>query len=176
MGRRDIAEILLEHGARPDLFTAAMLGDLPAVRSAIEAFPGLQRTRGPHGLTLLAHARAGGEASRSVVQYLESLGDADLVYPTVGLGAEDLRRVQGVFAFGAQPNDRFTIETGDRGGLTLRRGAGVPRPLFHLGGLEFHPSGAPSARIRIVDAPGAASRLEIRNPDLVVAATRLASP
>ena len=84
--------------------------------------------------------------------------------------------MQGVFVFDTQPNDRFMIESGERGGLMLRRGDGVPRPLFHLGGLEFHPSGAPSARIRIVDAAGAASRLEIRNPDLVVAATRLASP
>jgi hypothetical protein len=176
MGRRDIAGLLLAHGARPDVFTAAMLGDLPAVRSAIEAFPGLQRTRGPHGITLLAHARAGGEGSRSVLRYLESLGDADPVYRTVELGAEDLRRVQGVFVFGAQPNDRFVIESADRGGLMLRRGDGVPRPLFHLGGLEFHPSGAPSARIRVVDAAASLARLEIRNPDLVLAATRPASP
>ena len=177
MGRRDIAALLLEHGARPDVFTAAMVGDLPAVRSAIETFPGLQRSRGPHGLTLLAHARAGGEASRAVQQYLESLGDADPVYRTVELDAESLRRVQGVFVFGSRSNDRFVIETAERGGLKLRRGDGAPRPLFHVGGLEFHPSGAPSARIRVVDATaGAASRLEIRNPDLVVSATRLASP
>lgn len=66
MGRRDIAEILLDHGARPDLFTHAMLGAV--VRSAIEAMPGIQRTTGPHGFTLLSHAEKGGEAAKPVVE------------------------------------------------------------------------------------------------------------
>ena len=52
----------------------------------------------------------------------------------------------------------------------------MPRPLVHLGGLEFHPSGAPSARIRIETAAGSPSRLEIRNPDLVVVAVRVDAP
>jgi len=33
MGRRDIAELLLEHGARLDIFAAAMLGDVDVVRA-----------------------------------------------------------------------------------------------------------------------------------------------
>jgi hypothetical protein len=176
MGRRDIAELLIEHGARPDLFTATMMGDLGSVRAMVTAFPGIQRQRGPHGLTLLAHARAGGDAALEVTRYLETLGDADPTYMNATLDADAIRRAQGTFAFGQGANDRFTIEAGDRGGLTIRRGDGTPRPLFHLGGLEFHPSGAPSARIRVVDAAGAASRLEIHNPGLIVAATRLASP
>ena len=173
MGRRDIAAFLLEQGARPDVFTAAMLGDLAGVRGAIETTKGLQRTRGPHGLTLLAHARAGGDAARPVVLYLEGLGDADPSYENVELTPEQTTQVQGAYVFGPGANDRFVIEAGDRGGLMVRRGEGTPRPLFHLGGLEFHPSGAPSARIR-VDLPG--GTLEIRNPDPVLAATRLRQP
>jgi hypothetical protein len=175
MGRRDIAQLLLEHGARPDLFTAAMMGDLGSVRAMVGAFPGIQSRRGPHGITLLAHARAGGEAALEVTRYLETLGDADPVYSSAELDIESTRQAQGTFAFGQGENDRFSIEPGDRGGLVIRRGDGIPRPLFHLGGLEFHPSGAPSARIRIIDA-GTASRLEIHHPDLIVAATRLSSP
>lgn len=60
MGRRDIAEFLLEHGARLDLFAAAMLGQLEIVKAALTAFPDAHRVRGPHGIPLLAHARAGG--------------------------------------------------------------------------------------------------------------------
>ena len=39
MGRRDIAEFLLENGARIDLFAAAMLGHLDAVRAILSARP-----------------------------------------------------------------------------------------------------------------------------------------
>ncbi len=62
MGRRDIAEVLLAHGARPSLFSAAMMGQLDVVRAFVTATPGVQRVLGPHGITLLAHAKAGGPA------------------------------------------------------------------------------------------------------------------
>src|SRR5919204_4385777 len=39
MGRRDIAELLLEHGARLDVFAAAMLGETEIVRAILDAFP-----------------------------------------------------------------------------------------------------------------------------------------
>ena len=78
MGRRDIAEIFIEHGARPNLFTFAMLGQVDAVRAVCEANPGVQKIRGPHGITLLDHARYGKEHATSVVAYLEELGDADI--------------------------------------------------------------------------------------------------
>jgi hypothetical protein len=73
MGRRDIAEYLLELGARLDLFAAAMLGKLEIVQAAIAAFPGTAQVLGPHGITLLAHAKAGGPDAAPVVTYLEPL-------------------------------------------------------------------------------------------------------
>ncbi|HEX3723967.1 MAG TPA: hypothetical protein VHV31_14350 [Nitrolancea sp.] len=73
MGRRDIAELLLAHGARLDLFAAAMLGQLSIVRAIIEVFPAAVIARGPHTIPLLAHARAGGPAAPEVVAYLERL-------------------------------------------------------------------------------------------------------
>src|SRR5438477_8335654 len=39
MGRRDIAELLLAHGARLDVFAAAMLGEVEVVRAIIAAHP-----------------------------------------------------------------------------------------------------------------------------------------
>ncbi len=64
MGNRDIAKFLIEHGARPNIFSAAMLGQLDVVKSFVASSPGVQRTHGPHGITLLSHAetrrRAGG--------------------------------------------------------------------------------------------------------------------
>jgi hypothetical protein len=74
MGRRDIAEYLLGHGARLDLFAATMLGELQVVRAAIEAFPSALSVPGPHRISLLAHAKAGGAEAAAVAAYLEGLG------------------------------------------------------------------------------------------------------
>ena len=72
MGRRDIAEFLLDNGARLDLFAATMLGKLEVVKAALTAFPDAIHTPGPHGIPLIAHAQAGGEAAAEVLQYLQS--------------------------------------------------------------------------------------------------------
>ena len=73
MGRRDIAEFLLKNGARLDLFAAAMLGELEIVKAALTAFPDAINAPGPHGIPLIAHAKAGGEEARDVLEYLDSL-------------------------------------------------------------------------------------------------------
>ena len=57
-----------------DLFVAAMLGRLDVVKSTLTAYPALIRSRGPHGLSLLHHARQGGAQGRDVLDYLLSLG------------------------------------------------------------------------------------------------------
>ena len=73
VGNRDIALFLLENGARPNLFSAAMLGQLDVVRGFLEADPTLINCRGPHGLTLVHHARQGGPKASQVLEYIESL-------------------------------------------------------------------------------------------------------
>jgi hypothetical protein len=57
MGRRDIAELLIAHGARIDIFAAAMLDEVDVVRALLPWYgdPPL----GPHGIPLHAHAEAG---------------------------------------------------------------------------------------------------------------------
>jgi len=70
MGRRDIALLLLEHGARLDLFAAAMLGDVEVVRATLEAYPSMRDALGPHGIPLVGHARAGGDEAREVLELL----------------------------------------------------------------------------------------------------------
>jgi hypothetical protein len=59
MGRSDIANYLLENGARLDLFAAAMLGKLEIVRAALEAYPEAINIPGAHGIPLIAHAQGG---------------------------------------------------------------------------------------------------------------------
>jgi len=70
MGRRDIAELLLDQGARLDVFAAAMLGEVDIVRAILAAHPATRDAAGPHGIPLLAHAEAGGEQARAVADLL----------------------------------------------------------------------------------------------------------
>jgi len=73
MGRRDIAELLLAHGARIDLFAAAMLGEVEIVGAIITAHPEMRDARGPHTIPLRAHAEAGGEQARAVLELLDAV-------------------------------------------------------------------------------------------------------
>ena len=75
MGRRDIAEYLLAHGARLDLFAAAMLGQLETVRAILTAFPAMKEAKGPHGIPLMVHAQQGGPEAAAVVDYLTALAE-----------------------------------------------------------------------------------------------------
>lgn len=72
MGRRDIAELLLAHGARIDLFAAAMLGEVELVRAILAAHPEMRDARGPHTIPLRAHAETGGKQARAVLELLDS--------------------------------------------------------------------------------------------------------
>jgi hypothetical protein len=71
MGRRDIALLLLESGARLDLFAAAMLGDLEVVRATLATYPEMRAALGPHGIPLIEHARSGGDQAEAVLELLE---------------------------------------------------------------------------------------------------------
>ena len=73
MGRKDIANFLLENSARLDIFAAAMLGKLEIVKAALEAYPAALKTPGPHGIPLIAHAEASGPDGKAVLDYLQSL-------------------------------------------------------------------------------------------------------
>ena len=72
MGRKDIAGFLLANGARIDIFVAAMLGKLEIVKAALTAYPEAINTPGPHRIPLIAHAKAGGEEAKAVLEFLES--------------------------------------------------------------------------------------------------------
>ena len=179
MGRRDIAEVLMAHGARPDIFTFAMLGNLAAVKAAIEAHPGagpgagpgVQRTLGPHGITLLAHARFGGDAAKDVVAYLEELGDADIGYTNLPLDDAQKKALMGRYRLEAGGEPFEVVETRDSG-LGLKYGEDFPRNLRHQGNLEFHPDGAPDVRFRFTVADGRAASFEYRDGDITLTAKR----
>ena len=163
MGNRAIAEYLISKGARPTLFSAAMLGQLDVVKGMISAQPGAQRIQGPHSISLLAHAKAGGDAARPVFDFLQSLGDAgaDSEPP---LSQDDVDTVKGTYVFGPgmsqvdvtveriiDPNDMKQMISR----VTWTRQGMIGRPLNHLGNRTFYPWGAPSVRIQFTEENGA---------------------
>ncbi len=71
VGRRDIAEYLLERGARLDIFAATMLGYIEIVRAFVAQRPDSLSLLGPHGIPLIAHAEVGGAEAAEVLAFLK---------------------------------------------------------------------------------------------------------
>lgn len=149
VGNRPIAEFLIAHGARPTMFTMAMLGRLDAVKAFVDALPEVQRMRGPHGITLLAHAKAGGAQAAEVLNYLEQLGDADPRYPNLPLTDAEVALLSGEYVLEDNAAMRLRVAKSERSGFSISvPDVMIDRALFHQGGFVFNPAGAEAIKIR----------------------------
>jgi len=173
VGNRPIAGFLMANGARPTIYTAAMMGQIAIVKHWIEMVPGVQRNRGPHGITLLAHAKFGGADASQVYDYLQSLGDADPKYVDVPVTDSDVARIAGEYAFGRAPGDRLIVARTGKGALTIQHPGTFERGLFHQGGLVFLPAGAEAVRIRFDVGDRTASVLSVEDGAQLVHAERV---
>lgn len=151
VGQRGIAEYLLGQGARIDIFAAAMLGLTDVVKAFVKLQPGIQRTLGPHGITLLAHAKAGGKQAADTVAYLETLGDAGQGLKVVTLEEGHKQRYLGEFV-SKQPDVKAVCKLNNTKRLVVDFRAGesesTGRLIHYLGDDAFFPAGVPSVRIR----------------------------
>lgn len=170
-GSREIAALLIANGARPNLFTYAMLGHLDAVRAQIEATPGVQRVPGPHGITLLAHARFGGDEAKLVHEYLEELGDADLRAKNLKLETDEIEKYVGEYEVDGGNGELFKIVE-SRGRLGFQLGDEPRRFLMNQGDHEFHPAGATSVRFAFDMGEKQTRGVTVRNGHVVIKATR----
>ena len=176
-GNKAIADVLLANGARPTIFSAAMMGQLDVVKAFIAARPGVQRNLGPHGLTLMWHAKQGGPDATAVVQYLTAVGDADVPPPTSPLAPPDRDALVGRYTYGPGPRDHFTIEVRrdmlGREQLTIERsGAPSRQNLYHVGNLVFFPTGVPSAKIAFAKEGAKITQLTVADPNVMLTARR----
>ena len=165
MGNRPIAEFLLANGAHPSIFSATMLGHIDVVKGFIAAQPGIQRTAGPHSISLLAHAKAGGEAARPVFEFLQSLGDAG-GSPEAPLTDRDRSAILGTYIFGPGPTHQVDVSI-DKERLTWTRKGTMGRALFHLGERVFYPGGASAVRIRFSENAGV-RLMTVNDPEVVL--------
>jgi hypothetical protein len=177
VGNKPIADFLLAHGARPTLFSAAMMGQLDVVKAFIATRPGIQRTLGPHGLTLMWHARQGGADAAAVVQYLTAVGDADVQPATQPLAVADRDALAGKYTYGSGPRDFFTIEVRrdmlGRDQLTIERPSAPSRQnLYHVGNLVFFPTGVPSVKIAFAREGAKVTQFTVADPDVMLTARR----
>lgn len=176
VGQRAIAQLLLEHGAPPTIYSAAMLGHLDTVKAFIAADPAAHRRRGPHSIPLLSHALAGGPEAAGVVAYLKALGGADERLPVVPLSPDDQARIVGTYRFGESDRDVLTMEV-SREILGLTRPGASRRNIFCLNadatGWVFYPVGAEAVRIKAHRAGDRVETLTIADPEIVVTARRV---
>lgn len=183
VGRRDIAEYLISHGARPDIFTYTMMGMLKSVQEIIETIPGIQKHNGPHGITLLQHARnrledknisASDRANvNKVISYLENLGNADQKPKSLDMTDEEKKRLLGEYRFGNGEDEIFVVDIHRLGFLQLGRKGYGPRKLNKIDDNIFSPAGAASVRIIFKMENDKAVSLSVHEPEPLVMANRI---
>lgn len=71
LGNKEIVNFLLEKGARMDIFCAAMMNQIEAIKAFLTLQPALIDAKGPHGITLHKHAEMG--KATEVFDYLQSI-------------------------------------------------------------------------------------------------------
>ena len=181
VGRRDIVDYLISNGARPTMFTFAMLGAYDLIRSMIEISPGIQKTMGPHGFSLLHHARVGLRMkdtmtrdqisnSEKLIDYLQNLGDADgKSYLEM---TDDKQKYIGDYKYGEGERDGFTVKENMRKMLSLGKLGKSGGTLHKTGDNKFIYNGVTSVEISFQFQNDQVISLTVKEPDLVLVAKK----
>lgn len=183
VGRRDIALYLLSKGARPTIFTFAMLGNFHVIKSMIAASKDIQEVTGPHGISLLDHAYAGRrmkdkmtkteiENLEKTIDYLDSLGNAD-GQKYIVVSPEDQKKYLGDYKYGNGENDGFTIDINMRKLLSLGPIGGFGGALYKIGQNKFTYNGAPSVTITFDIEDGKVKGFKLSDPDVSITAKKV---
>lgn len=157
VGRRDIVQYLISKGARPNLFTFASLGAFEVVKNMIEFSPGLQRTEGPHGISLLRHAEAALrmeddmsaseiDNAKKLIDYLVALGDAK-GQEYLEMDEEAKKKYLGDYKYGLGDADGFSVKLETFGRLALGRLGAYGGALLRVDENKFIYNGAPSTSV-----------------------------
>ena len=175
VGRKDIVDYLISKGARPDIFTFAMLGAYETVKSMIEFMPGLQRTLGPHGISLLQHAKNGDSKSKNSIQlidYLTALGDADSPkYQTID--EAEKQKYAADYKYGEGEFDGFSVKVNSQKRLLFGKLGKFGGSLLKIGDHTFTYNGAPSVEITFQLENEKIVSLTVKEPELNLIAKKI---
>jgi hypothetical protein len=179
VGRKDIIDYLVSRGAVPTLFTHAVLGHLEAVKTMIETYPGLQKNFGPHGISLLQHAKTGLQSegvdksnAQKLVDHLQSLGDAD-GRQYLNVEESEKGKYLGDYKYGEGKEDGFTIKLNMRKMISLGRLGKSGGALLRLRDNEFTYQGAPSVIVTFFVENDKVISLTVNEPGLVLKAVKI---
>lgn len=175
VGRKDIVDFLISKGARPDIFTFAMLGAYEMVKGMIELMPGVQLTSGPHGISLLEHVHNGDSKSIQsikLIDYLKTLGDTDdKKYETI----EDSSKLQyaGDYRYGQGEYEGFTIKVNSQKNLSLGKLGKSGGTLLKTGYNTFDYKGSPSVEITFQWEAEKIVSMTVKEPELSLVAKKI---
>ena len=175
VGRKDIVQYLLSKGARPDIFTFAMLGAYETVKSMIEFMPGLQKTLGPHGISLLQHVKNGNSKSKKsirLIDYLNKLGDADGQEYQV-MNETEKQKYAGDYKYGEGEFDGFTVKVNSQKRLLFGKLGMFGGSLLKIGNHTFTYNGAPSVEISFQLENEKIISLTVKEPELIFIAKKI---
>ncbi len=183
VGRRDIAEFLMSKGARPDIFTYAMFGAYDAVKAMIENTPGIQSIAGPHGISLLRHAKSGLRADglseknkpdgNKLVAYLESLGNADVQEKYIELTEKEQEKYLGDYKYGDGPEDGFSVKLNMRKSLSLGKLGKFGGAINQKTNNVFVYNGTTSVEVNFEIVANKVISLTVNEPDLILKALKI---
>jgi hypothetical protein len=179
VGRKDIIEYLVAKGAMPTIFTFAILGQNQIVESMIASYPGIQRNLGPHGISLLQHAKTSLQVdgvnkanSDKLVKFLESLGDAD-GKQYLPVNDSDKEKYLGDYRYGNGKDEGFSIKLNMRNMLSLGKLGKSGGALHRIDENEFTYQGAPSVTVKFYFKNERAVSLTLTEPGLKLDAARI---
>ena len=183
VGRRDIATFLIDNGARPDIFTHAMLGHFDVVKAMIASIPGIQSCYGPHGISLLQHAKAGlrmadsmttiqKQQSEQLIAHLEQLADADPRQKHLPLTDTEKEKYLGDYRYGEGENDGLSVKLNMRKLLALGKIGTFGGALYRQASHEFEYNGVPSVKIVFEEKEGEIVSLTVHEPGLTLKAIK----
>lgn len=183
VGRRDIALYLIEKGARPTIFSHAMLGNIEVIRATIEAIPGIQRSLGPHGISLLDHANVGLRMQdkmtrkevagvEQTIEYLQNLGDAGGAN-YIDVNEPEQKKYLGDYRYGEGEKDGFTIQLNMRKLLSLGPIGDFGGAIYKVGENKFIYNGVPSVIISFEIKNEIVESLTLIDPDVKITAKKI---
>jgi hypothetical protein len=186
VGRRDIAGYLMSKGARPDIFTFAMMGHYDTIRTMIESTPGVESIPGPHGISLLQHAKAGLRSDYGVIitaeqedycnmliSYLEKLGSADYIATNIEMTSTEKEKYIGDYLYGEGLNDGLTVKLNSRNMLTLGKLGKSGGSLYQQFPNVFTYNGIGYVEIKFTVENDKVIALTIFEPDLILKAAKV---
>lgn len=176
-------EFLISKGARPDIFTYAMLGSYDAVKAMIETSPGVQTVAGPHGISLLQHVKNGMNSdtltdkqkkeNAKLLTYLEELGNADVQEKYIEMKDADKEKYLGDYKYGEGEKDGFTIQLNMRKLISLGKLGQFGGALYQKAENVFIYNGTSSVEITFAIENDVVKSLTVHEPDLTLTAIKV---